>query len=84
VEYCPCCGYRTLPERLTYELCPVCFWEDDPNQVADPDSPNGANAISLIEAQKMYLLHGAMHPDFVSKVRSPRPGEERTSDWYPY
>ena len=27
---CPCCGSRTL-EKLapgTYQICPVCFWED--------------------------------------------------------
>ncbi len=26
---CPCCGYLTLDERGTYDICPVCFWEDD-------------------------------------------------------
>ena len=26
---CPCCGSLTLPAGGQYELCPVCFWEDD-------------------------------------------------------
>lgn len=26
---CPCCGCRTLDERGVYDICPVCFWEDD-------------------------------------------------------
>lgn len=26
---CPCCGCRTLDERGAYDICPVCFWEDD-------------------------------------------------------
>jgi hypothetical protein len=26
---CPCCGYPTLAERGGYEICPLCFWEDD-------------------------------------------------------
>lgn len=26
---CPCCGFLTLDERGTFEICPVCFWEDD-------------------------------------------------------
>lgn len=26
---CPCCGYPTLPERSVYEICPLCWWEDD-------------------------------------------------------
>ena len=24
-----CCGYRTLDERGAFDICPVCFWEDD-------------------------------------------------------
>ncbi|MFN8575740.1 MAG: CPCC family cysteine-rich protein [Candidatus Sericytochromatia bacterium] len=26
---CPCCNYPTLPERGSYYICPLCFWEDD-------------------------------------------------------
>ncbi|MBQ6093927.1 MAG: hypothetical protein IJL09_00855, partial [Lachnospiraceae bacterium] len=26
---CPCCGFYTLEEVGTYEVCPVCYWEDD-------------------------------------------------------
>jgi hypothetical protein len=26
---CPCCGFVTLGERSAFEICPVCFWEDD-------------------------------------------------------
>ncbi|MDE6726418.1 MAG: hypothetical protein K2J80_00590 [Oscillospiraceae bacterium] len=26
---CPCCGCLTLDERGCYDICPVCFWEDD-------------------------------------------------------
>jgi len=27
---CPCCGHRLLGEMPgSYEICPVCFWEDD-------------------------------------------------------
>jgi hypothetical protein len=27
---CPCCGYHTLKAKGKYDICPVCFWEDDP------------------------------------------------------
>lgn len=27
---CLCCGYRTLDERGAFDICPICFWEDDP------------------------------------------------------
>ncbi len=26
---CPCCRYETLTEHATFEMCPVCWWEDD-------------------------------------------------------
>ena len=32
---CPCCLYKTLSEIGGYEICPVCFWEDD--GVEDPE-----------------------------------------------
>ena len=36
---CPCCGYKTFNEKPngTYEICEVCFWEDDPLQLENPD-----------------------------------------------
>ena len=35
---CPCCGYKTLEECSpgTFEICPICFWEDDNVQFEDP------------------------------------------------
>jgi len=67
-----------------YDLCPVCFWEDDPDQRARPWSLDGANGISLMEAQQMYIFCGAVDPDFISQVRSPRADEPRDPDWQPY
>jgi hypothetical protein len=26
---CPCCGYPTLGTRGGYEICRICWWEDD-------------------------------------------------------
>lgn len=38
---CPCCGYRTLNERGAYDICPVCFWEDDAYIVIKDGAING-------------------------------------------
>ena len=72
---CPCCGRFTLPEQGEYDVCPVCFWEDDPTQSADELDDGGANRICLIEARKNYLAFGACESDKVKYVRKPRPVE---------
>lgn len=48
-EKCPICGYYTFEDGLglTYNICPVCFWEDDVIDYDDPDADTGANCASL-------------------------------------
>ncbi|MBR4718788.1 MAG: hydrolase [Lachnospiraceae bacterium] len=74
---CPCCGYYTLPNAGAYEICPVCFWEDDPVQEDDPDLAGGANDLSLTECRNNFEKFGACEERFVSKVRKPMPEEIR-------
>lgn len=38
---CLCCGYRTLDERGGFDICPVCFWEDDCYLIFDKKDENG-------------------------------------------
>jgi hypothetical protein len=74
---CPCCGCLTLPNRPpgTFALCPVCWWEDDSVQFADPDWRGGANDPSLDEARENYRRIGASDPDFLHRVGPPGPDE---------
>ncbi|CND52307.1 CPCC family cysteine-rich protein [Yersinia pseudotuberculosis] len=54
-EYlCPCCEKHSFYERESYEICPVCNWEDDPVQSRKPDLAGGANQMSLNEAREAY------------------------------
>ncbi len=75
---CPCCGYKTLSERGGYDICPICFWEDDGQDEEDADTvrggPNGA--LSLTLARTNYKTCGACEQRFMSKVRAPRPEEK--------
>lgn len=72
---CPCCGYYTFEERESYDICPVCFWEDDPVQLNNPTFEGGANEVSLLQAQKNFKEFGACQPGVVSRVRSPKKDE---------
>lgn len=80
---CPCCGRKTMLASGDYDLCPVCFWEDDPNQLRWPDLDGGPNGPSLIAAQQTYLRSGAFHEHFVAKVRPARPEELVEPGWRP-
>lgn len=53
---CPCCGKNTLNEQPpgTYEICPICNWEDDELQFNDPSFSGGANELCLYEAREKY------------------------------
>ncbi len=48
---CPVCGQYEFPEEDSYDVCPVCDWEDDGVQEDDPDYRGGANPMSLNEAR---------------------------------
>jgi len=74
---CPCCGFLTLEEQPpgTYDICPVCFWEDDPVQFDDADYGGGANVVSLNEARRNFAQFGASEERFRRNVRPARPDE---------
>ncbi|WP_432109499.1 CPCC family cysteine-rich protein [Streptomyces sp. AA1529] len=55
-----------------YEICSVCFWEDDLVQVRRPSMGWGANAFPLIVAQQNYWRFGAMEERFRKKVQQPK------------
>ena len=63
-EKCPICGYYTFEDGLglTYDICPVCFLEDDVIDYDDPYADTGANCVSLQEARENYLKIEAIHP----------------------
>ena len=75
---CLCCGYYTLTEEPpgSYEICKVCYWEDDYiNNIDDGGGPN--DGISLREARKNYKNFGAFNIKYINKVRPPLEDEIR-------
>lgn len=74
---CPCCGYLTLSEeeRGSFEICPICFWEDDAAQFEDETLEGGANAVSLAEARENFKKFRASSKAVMEQVRPPRPQE---------
>lgn len=83
---CPCCGYQTLEEEPpgTYDICRICFWEDDGVQFEDPDYEGGANTVSLRQAQQNYIRFGASDRLFCDSVRKPNERDRKDPDWRPF
>ncbi len=79
---CPCCGHFTFNEPPgSYDICPVCFWEDDVVQLRWPKYGGGANKPSLIDSQQNFLRFGATEERFIKNVRAPSPDEPADVDW---
>ncbi|MEU4764004.1 CPCC family cysteine-rich protein [Actinosynnema sp. NPDC023794] len=74
---CPCCGYLTLRERGGWDICPVCFWEDDGHGDHNADQRSGANRLTLTEARENFVRFGACDERSVKHVRPPKWKERR-------
>lgn len=70
---CLCCGYLTFDDLAydSFEICPICFWEDDNVQNEDPDYMGGANGISLNMAKQNFQLFGTIKKELIPYVRKP-------------
>jgi hypothetical protein len=82
---CPCCGYKTFSHKPngSYDICEVCFYEDNPNQLEEPDYKGGANPMSLRQAQQNFLKFGACDREMLRNVRPPAKDEQRDENWKP-
>lgn len=59
---CPCCGFPTLTARGYYQICPICFWEDEGQDDHDADEVAGLNSdYSLTEARKNFKKYLTMY-----------------------
>ncbi|MBO0124405.1 CPCC family cysteine-rich protein [Agrobacterium sp. OT33] len=59
---CPCRKCLTLHERAGYEICPVCFWEDDGQDDPYADQVRGGSNgdMSLTQAPLNYARKNAL------------------------
>jgi len=83
---CPCCSYMTLshPQRGSYDICEVCFWEDDGVQLEDPDYEGGANKVSLRQGQRNFFKFGACEESMIQHVRPAAINELKDDKWVPF
>lgn len=71
---CPCCLQLTLDERGGYDICPVCFWEDDGDwdDLNDDVMRGGPNhGLTIIEGRANFAKYGACEPSMAIHTRAP-------------
>lgn len=56
---CPCCDYYSLQERASHAICPVCYWEDDGQDLDRLDVVSEPNHITLRQARHNFARFGA-------------------------
>ncbi|GAA6170700.1 hypothetical protein NBRC116592_03700 [Colwellia sp. KU-HH00111] len=64
---CPCCHYLSLSQRDKYEICEVCFWEDD--GVQHPEDYSMPNHMFLGQGQDNFLKIGGCDEHGASLVK---------------
>jgi len=53
---CPVCGKYDFPEENSFDICPICGWENDGVQADDHNYAGGANYLSVNEARIEFFL----------------------------
>jgi hypothetical protein len=75
-ERCQCCNFKTLLRHGHYQICPVCFWEDEGHDDTHGEwMQGGPNGLSLGQARANFQLFGAVEERFKVHVRLPTQDE---------
>ena len=66
---CQVCGYLTLDERDAFDICGICFWEDDGIDDFEENEESGPNHMTLKEGRTLFQeakrkLMSADHGDY--------------------
>ena len=73
---CPICEKHQFAD--SYEICPVCFWENDDYQYDNPDFTGGANSLSLNDYKKRWNKLNEIMPTLIKKYNV---GKTELSHW---
>ncbi len=73
---------RDILQTNTYEICEICFWEDDGYQYKYPDE-TGANYVSFRKAQQNFLKFWAKGERSLQFGRSPNKSDIKDHNWKP-
>jgi len=66
---CLCCNYLSLLTKDDFEICEICYWEDDPltKEVNKISSIN--HGLTLEDAKKNFVKFGAVEQKYIDQVK---------------
>lgn len=68
---CPSCGFPTLGVRCSWEICLICFWEDDGQDDPDADEtwagPNGNYSLTQHRIKWLRNFEEMKKSDFIGE-----------------
>jgi hypothetical protein len=67
----------------SYDICEICFWEDDIVMLRWPTSGGGANHVPLVEAQSNFAEFGASERAHIVHVRPASDDDLIEDGWRP-
>jgi hypothetical protein len=68
----------------SYDICEICFWEDDALQLELATTlAGGANFMTLVDAQRSFSLIGAKGANRSAHTRAPGANDRRDPQWRP-
>ncbi len=75
---CACCEWFTLHDQeiKQKQICKVCFWEDNQEQLVNPDLVGKANRLSLNQSKRNYQELGVSDLKYQKYARLPNEDEK--------
>ena len=73
LNVCGCCFYKTLTTINEYEICSVCFWENDGSySLGNVDEYSDVNKMSIKEGRRNFIkigVHSVEFEEYLNKDR---------------
>jgi hypothetical protein len=66
----------------SYDICPICGWEDDELGLRYPNERSPANKMLIGDARANFRNFGAAYESDLAYVRKPKPDEISKFRWF--